>query len=616
MKSWSGTEAGTVAVLGASSFVGRRLCQQLVRNGFSVHAFSRRDMPNNGPISWRSYGESESEPHEKVDCVISLVPIWCLSQRFLTIKALNPKRVVALSSTSRFTKAISSNPKDAKLAQSIANAEDQLQDFCTRLGIEYVILRSTMIYGEGQDRNVTAIAQFIERYRFFPILGAGSGLRQPVRSTDVAIALLCASVSPAAAGNSYQITGGETLTYREMVLRIFAALERKPVIPSVPAWLVRAFIPLLRFGPHRVMMLAGVGERMNVDMTFDCSAARQDLGFIPRPFEFTRADLQASTDPEEPASPLSQTAPETPSFDAEQRIPAASTACAVVIVSYNAGDLLAKTVRSAWDAAASEIVVVDNASSDNSLAGIEAVDVRTKVIRNDRNLGFAKACNIGFEATEAPNVLFLNPDCEVKSETITKLLAILNSASDIGMVGPMLLNADGSEQAAGRRRLPTFGRGVARGIGFSRDLMAPELNFDADTSMSKSSAIPVEAISGSCMMVKRAAAEDVGPWDEGYFLHVEDLDYCKRFASQGWRIFYVRGAVAVHVKGASSHSRAVFVEWHKHLGMIRYYEKFLATAHPHVLRWLIKAGILARFSIQAVRLSFQKAFRKHPSANR
>ena len=86
----------------------------------------------------------------------------------------------------------------------------------------------------------------------------------------------------------------------------------------------------------------------------------------------------------------------------------------------------------------------------------------------------------------------------------------------------------------------------------------------------------VEAISGGAMMVKRKAIDAIGAWDEGYFLHVEDLDYCMRFAIGGWRIMFVPDARAIHVKGASSRARPIFVEWHKHKGMIRFYNKFFA----------------------------------------
>ena len=93
----------------------------------------------------------------------------------------------------------------------------------------------------------------------------------------------------------------------------------------------------------------------------------------------------------------------------------------------------------------------------------------------------------------------------------------------------------------------------------------------------------VEAISGACMLVRRAALDDVGGLDEGYFLHCEDLDWCHRFRQAGWRVLFVPGVRVVHDKGVSSRARPVFVQWHLHRGMVRYYRKFLRDEYPSPL---------------------------------
>jgi hypothetical protein len=107
--------------------------------------------------------------------------------------------------------------------------------------------------------------------------------------------------------------------------------------------------------------------------------------------------------------------------------------------------------------------------------------------------------------------------------------------------------------------------------------------------------IEVEAISGACMLVKREAIEDVGLWDEGYFLHCEDLDWCMRFRQHGWKIMFVPDAKVVHQKGVCSRSHHVFVEWHKHKGMMRFYRKFFRDQYPGVLMWLVAVGVWLRF---------------------
>lgn len=111
---------------------------------------------------------------------------------------------------------------------------------------------------------------------------------------------------------------------------------------------------------------------------------------------------------------------------------------------------------------------------------------------------------------------------------------------------------------------------------------------------------PVEAISGACMLVKREAMEDVGLWDEGYFLHCEDLDWCMRFRLKNWRVVFVPDAKVIHVWGACSRSRPFFVEWHKHQGMLRFYRKFQKNDYPGALWWLVVLGVWLRFGLVSI----------------
>jgi GT2 family glycosyltransferase len=109
--------------------------------------------------------------------------------------------------------------------------------------------------------------------------------------------------------------------------------------------------------------------------------------------------------------------------------------------------------------------------------------------------------------------------------------------------------------------------------------------------------VEVDAISGACMLVSRAALADVGPLDEGYFLHCEDLDWCMRFRQRGWKVMFVPQARLKHSKGSCSSSRPVFVEWSKHKGMVRFAGKFFANHYPRPVFWLICLGIWLRFGL-------------------
>ncbi|MDR3470577.1 MAG: glycosyltransferase family 2 protein [Devosia sp.] len=286
------------------------------------------------------------------------------------------------------------------------------------------------------------------------------------------------------------------------------------------------------------------------------------------------------------------------------------TPCDVVIVNYNAGPLLAECVGDLLDVTAPplSIVVVDNGSADDSI-GLLPVDPRLTVILNGENLGFAKACNVGARAGAAGTILFLNPDCRIDGSALERLQSVLLAEARTGMVGGLLLNPDGTEQAGGRRDIPT--PATAFGRAFNLRLLgryAPRAlaDYSRDGDPLPDHPVEVAAISGALMMVRREALQQVGFWDEGYFLHVEDLDLCLSLTRAGWHILFVPDARAWHVKGASSRSRRVFVEWHKHRGMLRFYRKFMAGQYPKWLMAAVTVAVYGRFAALAALLTVQQ----------
>lgn len=295
--------------------------------------------------------------------------------------------------------------------------------------------------------------------------------------------------------------------------------------------------------------------------------------------------------------------------------------CDVVIVNYNSGILLLDCVLSVFVAGAARAIVVDNQSTDDSLEHLERVvkNERLVVIRNDKNLGFATACNIGAKISSAHSVLFLNPDAVLAADALTKMVVVLNTANDVGMVGGFLCNPDGTEQPGGRRVFPTPKRAFMRAFGFSRlSKFLPEIfsDFLLHTEPLPSKPIPVEAISGACILVKREAMEDVGLFDTGYFLHCEDLDWCMRFKHKGWKVIFVPDAIVTHLWGACSRNRPYFVEWNKHCGMIRFYKKFFYHQYPGLLWGLVVAGIWFRFVLVTIYYTGRHGFTKMGKAHR
>ncbi len=199
---------------------------------------------------------------------------------------------MALSSTSRFTKVGSGDTAETVVAARLIEAEDRVVAWAKSRGIEYVILRPTLIYGLGRDKNISEIARFIRRFGFFPVLGRAHGLRLPIHVEDVAAACISALQAPDAANRAYNISGGETLTYREMVARVFVALGRRPRLLTVPLWAFRLAVSVLRCLPRYRQWSAAMAERMNQDLVFDHAEAVRDLGFKPRGFALAAEDFR------------------------------------------------------------------------------------------------------------------------------------------------------------------------------------------------------------------------------------------------------------------------------------------------------------------------------------
>ncbi|MGR8951990.1 MAG: glycosyltransferase family 2 protein [Gammaproteobacteria bacterium] len=274
-----------------------------------------------------------------------------------------------------------------------------------------------------------------------------------------------------------------------------------------------------------------------------------------------------------------------------------------IIVNYNSGNLLRQCVDSLTNCPLPiEIIIVDNASVDDSLNSVENIPSVT-IIRNAANAGFAVACNQGVAQATADFLLFLNPDCSFAKGALVELLTALKSDGQVGMVGGLLVNPDGTEQGGARRAVPTPWRSFVRAFGLNYlDRRWPKLFFDfyLHKQPLPEGPVEVEAISGACMMVKREAIADVGLWDQGYFLHCEDLDWCMRFRQKGWKILFVPSARITHGLGACSRRRPIFVEWHKHKGMLRFYRKFFRHQYPGILMWLVALGIWFRFGLIAL----------------
>jgi len=273
--------------------VGRCLLPMVADSRWKVTAFSRRADAHRDAagVEWRQPASFPAAADGGISHWVCVAPIWVLPDYFGLLKARGARRVVALSSTSRFTKNDSSDSGEQAVARRLAEAEDRLRSWGEREGVEWVILRPTLIYGCGRDRNISEVVRFIRRFGFFPLLGRAVGLRQPVHAEDVAAACFAALDSAPAANRDYNISGGEILAYREMVSRVFRAMGRRPRLLTVPLGLFRLAVACMRVLPRYRHWSAAMAERMNRDLVFGHGDAARDLGFRPRPFALSAEDM-------------------------------------------------------------------------------------------------------------------------------------------------------------------------------------------------------------------------------------------------------------------------------------------------------------------------------------
>ncbi|MBF0282815.1 MAG: glycosyltransferase family 2 protein [Zetaproteobacteria bacterium] len=285
----------------------------------------------------------------------------------------------------------------------------------------------------------------------------------------------------------------------------------------------------------------------------------------------------------------------------------------VIIVNFNCGPLLTQCVESVLASTVSiEVFVSDNGSTDGSIELLErkVFDERLHIILNSENLGFAKGSNIPLKQACGDYLLFLNPDCIIQPDTIEKMIFTMQEHPDAGMSGCLILNSDGSEQAGCRRRVPTPARSLIRMLHLDKPFpFLREKGVSLTEQPLPEFPVEMEAISGAFMLVSRKALEDVGPLDEGYFLHCEDLDWCMRFRSHGWKILFVPDVAVMHAKGECSKGRAVRVEWHKHKGMVRFYRKFFRHQYPALLMWFVITAVWVRFFLLSIVLTVRGLLR-------
>jgi len=272
------------------------------------------------------------------------------------------------------------------------------------------------------------------------------------------------------------------------------------------------------------------------------------------------------------------------------------TDLSIIIVNWNTSALLEACLRSIYDHASSlslEVLVVDNGSSDGSAALVRARFPKVWLIANAENVGFARANNQGIQASRGRYVMLLNSDTEVQTGALDTLVRFLENHPAVAAAGPYLLNSDGSLQPSCHPVL-TPEREFWR-LAFLDELLPlatyPMGRWDAHTPR------PVEVIKGACLVIRRAALEQIGLLDERYFIYSEEMDLCLRLARAGWQLYWVPEARVVHHGAASTKQVAETMYLELYRSKLQFQAKFFGRWGVLRFKGLVGLAYLPRWAV-------------------
>ncbi len=285
------------------------------------------------------------------------------------------------------------------------------------------------------------------------------------------------------------------------------------------------------------------------------------------------------------------------------------------MVSYRTGDILFASIAAvlAQSAAPVELVVVDNGNPTDvqvRLDELAAITPSLRVVRGQGNVGFAAACNLGASLCHSPRLLFLNPDCLLPDLALSRLRDEFSSLPPRCLLSPLLVNDDFTEQRGSRRMVLTPWRALVEWLGLYH--LAPThpyfLRFNRTDDPLPIATHAVDVTSGAAMLLERSLFEELGGFDERYFLHVEDIDLCVSLLKRGGSP-YVAPSVRVVHHGGSSESRRLVVEWHKARGFCRYFRKQFAGVYPLGFVSVVNLLVWTRFVLRIPKLALTPVHR-------
>ena len=268
----------------------------------------------------------------------------------------------------------------------------------------------------------------------------------------------------------------------------------------------------------------------------------------------------------------------------------------VVIVNYNVKHFADQCLRSIYASQgnlAIEIFLVDNASTDGSIEYLQDIYQEVVFIINEDNLGFGRANNIALRKAKGRYLLILNPDTLLGEDSLGAMVDYMDNSPAVGAMGPMILTRDGSFDISSKRGLPTPWVAFCRLSGLAR--LFPRTKLFGRYNLlylDQDKIAEVDALAGSCMIVRREVYECIGGFDEDFFMYGEDIDWCHRIKLNGWQVHYAPVTKIVHFKGESTRRSDINRDHAFYGAMHLFVEKHFKGRYPRATHWLIDIGIL------------------------
>jgi N-acetylglucosaminyl-diphospho-decaprenol L-rhamnosyltransferase len=267
------------------------------------------------------------------------------------------------------------------------------------------------------------------------------------------------------------------------------------------------------------------------------------------------------------------------------------TTLSVVIVSYNTRELLRQCLDSVQRAGPAEVTVVDNASADDSASMVLTAFPQVRVISSKENLGFVRANNLALRQSHGDHLLLLNPDAELQVGASSTLQGLLDTRPQAGAVGPRLVYGDGALQHAAFA-FPTLLQTYFDFFPWPARLLQSRLNGRYPRGAYSGRPFQADFVLGACLMIRRAAMEQVGLLDERYFMYCEEMDWCKRLGRAGWEVWCEPAATVVHREAQSSRQTRWTSYVEKWRSRFVFYERYYPPWWQIINRQIVRAGLM------------------------